>query len=108
MACYWPVQWLVGFVTPYMVDATAGDLGVKVAYIWLGMGVILIAWAYFYVPKLVRLSVTEVDTPFEEKVPARKSIVWKQRLSSIESMKVNTPSDKMTETRLRAVDKEKV
>lgn len=61
MTSYWTVTWLVGFVTPYMVDATAGDLGVNVAYIWFGAGVLSLIWAYLCVPELTGLSTSEVS-----------------------------------------------
>ncbi|KAK1640685.1 general substrate transporter [Colletotrichum phormii] len=37
LTAYCIITWLVGFVTPYMIDETAGNLGVKVSYIWFGM-----------------------------------------------------------------------
>jgi SP family sugar:H+ symporter-like MFS transporter len=94
MTCYWFCQWLVGFITPYMVDETAGNLRVNVAYIWFGMGTISVVWAYFWVPELSGLSISEVDTLFEEKVPARKSSVCKARLRIIESTET-TPTEKV-------------
>lgn len=60
MVVYWTSTWAVGFITPYMVDATAGDLGVKVCYVWLVMIILSVLWAYFYVPELAGLSVAEV------------------------------------------------
>lgn len=57
---YWVITWLVGFVTPYMVDEMAADLGVNVAYIWFGIGVLSIIWAFFFVPELAGLSRAEV------------------------------------------------
>lgn len=61
MTSYWTVTWLVGFITPYMVDETAGDLGVNVAYIWFGVGVLSLIWAYLCVPELAGLSTSEVS-----------------------------------------------
>ena len=60
MVVYWTSTWLVGFITPYMVDATAGDLGVRVCYIWLVMIILSLVWAFFYVPELAGLSMAEV------------------------------------------------
>lgn len=60
MIIYWTVTWLIGFITPYLVDATAADLGVNVSYIWLGTGIISVIWAYTCVPELAGLSGDEV------------------------------------------------
>lgn len=60
LGVYWIITWLVGFVTPYMVDPTAANLGVNVAFIWFGIGLVSILWAFFYVPELAGLSRAEV------------------------------------------------
>lgn len=60
LTIYWIVTWLIGFITPYMVDETAGNLGVNVSYIWFGMTVLSIIWAYICVPELAGLSRLEV------------------------------------------------
>ncbi|BCR94551.1 sugar porter family MFS transporter [Aspergillus luchuensis] len=82
MVVYWTSTWAVGFITPYMVDATAGDLGVKVCYVWLVMIILSVLWAYFYVPELAGLSVAETDLLFETGIPARKSASWGASLRS--------------------------
>ena len=60
MLTYWTATWAVSFVTPYLVDQTAADLGVNVSYIWLGMVVLSLIWAYTCVPELSGLSTNEV------------------------------------------------
>jgi len=60
MIVYWIATWAVGFVTPYLVDATAGDLGVDVSYLWLGATIFSLVWAYLCVPELAGLSIEEV------------------------------------------------
>ncbi|VUC31663.1 unnamed protein product [Clonostachys rosea] len=100
MACYWTIQWLVGFVTPYMVDATAGNLGVNVAYIWFGTGVVSVIWAYFYVPELAGLSILDVDTLFEEGVPARRSKAWGRQRIVIESTEHDVKDDSGMNTKM--------
>ncbi|KAL2683416.1 hypothetical protein Neosp_007886 [[Neocosmospora] mangrovei] len=81
---YWVITWLVGFVTPYMVDETAADLGVNVAYIWFGIGLLSIIWAFLFVPELAGLSRAEVDLLFEQRVPAWRSVAWKRSLRTLQ------------------------
>ncbi|PYH91643.1 glucose transporter [Aspergillus ellipticus CBS 707.79] len=83
MVVYWLSTWAVGFVTPYIVDATAADLGVYISYVWFGMVVLSLAWAYVFVPELSGLSTPEIDLLFEDQVPAWKSVAWKRSLGSI-------------------------
>ncbi|KAK7698460.1 hypothetical protein SLS64_012581 [Diaporthe eres] len=83
LGVYWIITWLVGFVTPYMVNPTAANLGVNVAFIWFGIGLVSILWAFFYVPELAGLSRAEVDLLFEQRVPAWRSVAWKKNLRAI-------------------------
>ncbi|KAJ5490184.1 Major facilitator superfamily domain general substrate transporter [Penicillium expansum] len=76
MLVYWLSTWAIGFVTPYLVDATAADLGIKVCFIWLAMVIISIVWAYFYVPELSGLSGADMDLLFKAGIPAWKSKKW--------------------------------
>lgn len=66
MLVYWLSTWAIGFVTPYLVDATAADLEIKVCFIWLAMIVVSIVWAYFYVPELSGLSGSDVSLIFSK------------------------------------------
>ncbi|KAK7419602.1 hypothetical protein QQX98_003193 [Neonectria punicea] len=99
---YWTVTWLIGFVTPYMVDATAGDLGVNVAYIWLGMGILSILWAYLCVPEFAGLSSLEsdlwkIDLLFEQNVPAWRSVAWQKRLRTINSIDISASGSQVVD-----------
>ncbi|KXH33589.1 monosaccharide transporter [Colletotrichum simmondsii] len=91
LTAYWIITWLVGFVTPYMIDETAGDLGVKVSYIWFGMTVLSLVWAYTCVPELTGLSRMEIDKLFEEKVPAWCSRTWQKNLRTIHAVSESGP-----------------
>ncbi|ETS82432.1 hypothetical protein PFICI_04308 [Pestalotiopsis fici W106-1] len=90
LAFYWIITWLVGFITPYLVDATAANLGVYVSYIWLGTGVLSLVWTHLCVPELAGLSVKEIDQLFERKVPAWRSRAWQKKLRVINS--IDSPS----------------
>ncbi|KAK1855709.1 MFS monosaccharide transporter [Colletotrichum chrysophilum] len=92
LTAYWIITWLVGFVTPYMVDETAGNLGVKISYIWFGMTVLSLVWAYTCVPELAVLSRLEIDKLFEERVPAWRSREWQRQLRTIQA--IEAESDK--------------
>lgn len=61
MLVYWLATWAIGFVTPYLVDSTAADLGSNVCYIWFAMILVSVIWAYLCVPELSGLSVSEVS-----------------------------------------------
>ncbi|KAF4923577.1 High-affinity glucose transporter RGT2 [Colletotrichum viniferum] len=100
LTAYWIITWLVGFVMPYMVDETAGNLGVKVSYIWFGITVLSLVWAYTCVPELAGLSRSEIDKLFEERVSAWRSREWQRHLRTIqaveaEPVKVLTVEEKM-------------
>ncbi|KAK1671458.1 general substrate transporter [Colletotrichum godetiae] len=86
LVAYWIITWLVGFVTPYMIDETAGDLGVKVSYIWFGMTVLSLVWAYTCLPELTGLSRMEIDKLFDERVPAWRSRTWQKQLRTIQAV----------------------
>ncbi|KAF4817481.1 Major facilitator-type transporter ecdD [Colletotrichum siamense] len=90
LTAYWIITWLVGFVTPYMVDETAGNLGVKVSYIWFGMTVLSLVWAYTCVPELAGLSRSEIDKLFEERVPAWRSREWQRQLRTIQAVEAES------------------
>ncbi|EXF79128.1 monosaccharide transporter [Colletotrichum fioriniae PJ7] len=93
LTAYWIITWLVGFVTPYMIDETAGDLGVKVSYIWFGMTVLSLVWAYTCVPELTGLSRMEIDKLFEENVPAWRSRAWQKKLRTIHAVPEAGPDE---------------
>ncbi|KAF7540419.1 hypothetical protein G7054_g1317 [Neopestalotiopsis clavispora] len=90
LAFYWIITWLVGFITPYLVDETAANLGVYVSYIWFGMGVLSMIWAYLCVPEFAGLSIQEIDMLFEKRIPAWRSRKWQNELRVIDS--VENPS----------------
>lgn len=66
LAFYWIITWLVGFITPYLVDETAANLCVYVSYIWFGMGLLSLIWTYLCVPEFAGLSIKEVSWSITE------------------------------------------
>jgi hypothetical protein len=53
--------WLVGFVSPYMINPDAGALGGKVGFVFAGLGVPLCILFYFLMPETRGLSFEEVS-----------------------------------------------
>lgn len=75
--------WLILFVTPYMINPDAGNLGGKVGFVFFGFGVICTVLLYFFLPETKGLSFDEVgllrckaddqiDYCFANKVNARR------------------------------------
>ncbi|KAH7010268.1 hypothetical protein EDB80DRAFT_750663 [Ilyonectria destructans] len=104
MTLYWTVTWLVRFITPYMVDEIAGDLGVNVAYIWFGVGVLSLIWAYLCVPELAGLSTSEVDLLFEGRVAAWRSVAWQKGLRTLHSVEMSRSNEKVASVASEKVD----
>lgn len=65
------VGWVVGFVTPYMINPDAGDLGPKVGFVFFGLGVPLSIALFFLIPETKGLSFDEIDWLFNNKVNVR-------------------------------------
>ncbi|RAH76767.1 general substrate transporter [Aspergillus japonicus CBS 114.51] len=79
MIVYWVATWFIGFIVPYLVDATEANLGANVCYLWAATCTACFLWTYFFVPELAGLSVSDMDALFHEKVPAWKSMQWARR-----------------------------
>jgi len=65
------VAWVVGFVTPYMINPDAGDLGPKVGFVFFGLGVPVSITLFFLVPETKGLTFDEIDWLFNSKVNIR-------------------------------------
>lgn len=53
--------WVLGFVTPYMINPDEGNLGVKVGFVFFGLGLITSVLFYFYIPETKGLNFDEVS-----------------------------------------------
>ncbi|ODQ54738.1 general substrate transporter [Saitoella complicata NRRL Y-17804] len=60
-ASNWFWNWLLAFVTPYMMDEDKGNLGVKVFFVWGSTCLTCILFSYFFIPETKGLSLEEVD-----------------------------------------------
>jgi hypothetical protein len=56
--------WLIGFVSPYMINPDEGDLGAKVGFVFFGFGVPLCILFWFLVPETKGLSFDDVRGPW--------------------------------------------
>ncbi|CAK7201577.1 hypothetical protein SEUCBS139899_004283 [Sporothrix eucalyptigena] len=72
--------WLIGFVSPYMINPDAGNLGAKVGFVFAGFGVPLCILIFFYIPETKGLSFEDLDLLFENRVNTRHFTREIQRL----------------------------
>lgn len=54
------VGWLIGFISPYMINPDQGNLGAKVGLVFFGLGVPLCLLIFFFVPETKGLSFDDV------------------------------------------------
>ena len=74
-ASNWLWNFVISFVTPYMVDPDKGNLGAKVFFVWSATCTACVAFAYFCVPETRGLSLEQVDRMLEES-KVRQSAKW--------------------------------
>lgn len=72
--------WVIGFVSPYLINSDAGNLGAKVGFVFAGFGVPLCILIFFYIPETKGLSFEDLDMLFENKVNTRHFTRKIQRL----------------------------
>ncbi|PMD60991.1 general substrate transporter [Hyaloscypha bicolor E] len=60
------VGWVVGFVSPYMINPDAGALGGKVGFVFTGLGVPLCILFYFLMPETKGLSFEEACSVLQQ------------------------------------------
>ncbi|EOD43325.1 monosaccharide transporter [Neofusicoccum parvum] len=74
-ASNWLWNFILGYITPYMVDEDQGNLGVKVFFVWGSTCTLCALFAYFMVPETKGLSLEQVDRMLEETTP-HSSAKW--------------------------------
>jgi sugar porter (SP) family MFS transporter len=74
-ASNWLWNFVIGYITPYMVDADEGNLGSKVFFVWGATCTVCVFFAYYMVPETKGLSLEQVDKMMEETNP-RTSAKW--------------------------------
>lgn len=91
-ASNWFWNFVIGYVTPYMVDKDKGDLKAKVFFIWGATCSICVVFAYFLVPETMGLSLEQVDRMLEESTP-RTSTEWQPRRTLVDEAARNEVDD---------------
>ncbi|KAI0434564.1 general substrate transporter [Xylaria sp. FL1042] len=79
-ASNWLWNFIIGLITPYMVDKDKGNLGAKVFYIWGGLCATAIIFTWFLIPETKGLTLEQVDMMLEETTP-RTSAKWRPRIT---------------------------
>lgn len=72
-------SWLFAFVTPYMynVGKGSGNLGAKTGFVYMGCSIVLLIWAYFWIPEVRGLSTDDIDGMYERRVKPR---MWQKQI----------------------------
>jgi SP family general alpha glucoside:H+ symporter-like MFS transporter len=63
---------LNGVIIPYMLNVDAWNWKGKAGFFWGGFCLVCVLWAYFRLPEPRGRTFAELDTLFEQKIPARK------------------------------------
>lgn len=68
------------FWTPYMLNASYGNMGTNVGYFYFGITIVIIALTWLFVPETGRLSLEQVDDYFGSSIPAWKTSLRNNKL----------------------------
>lgn len=66
------VALIINFVAPFIQDQGYGGIGSKIGFIWGCFSVIMVAFAFFFVPEYKGFSLEQLDYLFEQRVATRK------------------------------------
>lgn len=66
---------------PQMIAANAGNLGAKAAFVFGGCNLLMLIFSYFNLPETKGMSVSDIDTLYAAKVPARR---WERYMEEME------------------------
>ncbi|GAM42634.1 MFS transporter [Talaromyces pinophilus] len=56
--------WVMGFVTPYIINPDEGNMGAKIGFVFFGLGIIASVLVFLYVPETKGLNFDEIDYLF--------------------------------------------
>ncbi|KAF8489048.1 MFS monosaccharide transporter [Gautieria morchelliformis] len=81
IASNWFWNWLLAFVTPYLVDPGHGnaDLGAKVFFIWGSTCLGCLVFTYFCIPETKGLALEQIDILYANASP-RNSVAYRNRM----------------------------
>lgn len=71
---YYILGWIFLFTVPYMFQPqpTGADWGMRTCWLFAGMTILFIVFAYFFIPETKGRSYTDIDELYHRGVPARK------------------------------------
>ncbi|KAI0967502.1 general substrate transporter [Xylaria arbuscula] len=75
-ASNWLWNFIIGLITPYMVDKDKANLGAKVFYIWGSLCATAFVFSWFLIPETKGLTLEQVDKMLEQ-TTARTSAKWR-------------------------------
>jgi MFS family permease len=101
-ASNWFWNFVIGYITPYMVDKDKGNLGAKVFFVWGATCTLCVVFAYFLVPETKGLSLEQVDRMLAETTP-RTSGKWVPH-STYANEEVRNDAEKFTGAKLHSVE----
>ncbi|KFY74381.1 hypothetical protein V499_05580 [Pseudogymnoascus sp. VKM F-103] len=104
-ASNWFWNFLIGFITPYLVGTEKGqaNLGAKVFFLWGALCCVSFTFAYFLVPETKGLSLEQVDKMLEETNP-RSSNKWKPHSTFVAEMRAKHDGIKIAEKSVERVE----
>lgn len=74
--------WLVAFCSPYFINPTALNWGIKYCWIWAGSNILTFVFFYFLLPEMKGRSLEEIDEMFEARVPIRQFAKYECRCTA--------------------------
>ena len=66
------VSLIINFVSPFIQDAGYGGIGSKIGFLWGAFSVVMVAFAFFFVPEYKGHSLEQLDYLFEQRTATRK------------------------------------
>lgn len=76
-ATNWFFNWLLAFITPYLVQEQYANIGTNVFWIWGGFCWLAVAFVYFFIYETKGLSLEEVDALYQTVNKAWKSRAYR-------------------------------
>jgi len=103
-ASNWGVNFLIGFITPYLVDTGAGQagLGVKVFWLWAALCFSALLFSFFLIPETKGLSLEQVDLLYTNST-VLKSNSYRLQLIANNLHEGMTPAEKAYQEKLEHI-----
>ncbi|KAA1097568.1 Solute carrier 2 (Facilitated glucose transporter) member 8 [Puccinia graminis f. sp. tritici] len=103
-ASNWVVNFFIGFITPYLVDAGPGQagLGVKVFWLWAALCFAALTFSFFLIPETKGLSLEQVDLLYTNST-VLKSNSYRTQLIANNLHEGMTPAEKAYQEKLEHI-----